>query len=210
MLLGTPEVTAENQLAINRLDSAQENITIREQMMISSNSLRVRVRSQLEVRRLDQYDVGRYWCGIRIDSSEWMLLSDSLLLEQPSEYVGLEPCSTNVAQSKRERKCATWSFNAQPTTSPSVETPETTTLEEKSETASPPLEPNTTVKNIMSWPTSELTDERMTTSKPLKGDNEDLGLLLGVAIGVLVTFGVVIMSLTAVVVCMCIKIIRGT
>lgn len=214
MLFGTPELTAENQLAINRLDDEQENITIREQTMVSTVSHHTRIRSRLEVRKLDKYDVGHYWCGIRIDTSEWMLLSDPLLLEQPSEYAVLEPCSTMVGQSKRERKCATWSFKTDPTSQPTSPAAselvtsfmaKTTTLEDKyaePSSATLPLpadhEPTTTTQN---------TDDKLTTT-----EGESVEPLMGVAIGILVTFGVVILGLLALVICMCTKyrkIVRG-
>ena len=229
MLFDTPQVTTGNQLAISRLDSAQENITVREQMMpASSNSLQKRVRSRLEVRRLDEHDIGQYWCGIRIDSSEWVLLSDPLLLEHPGEYLGLEPCSTTVAQSKRERKCATWSFEAQTTppppltftTSPSVPVPGPSSIPEDTTTEVDKTQPPETTTNQVSssastentfQPTSEVAVERdETTTSELP--EEGIGLLMWVAIGVLGTFGAVILALVAVMISMCIKyrkVVRG-
>lgn len=184
--------THENQLVISRLDSTQENVTIREQTMpVNTNNLQKRVRSRLEVRRLDEHSIGQYWCGIRFDSSEWMLLSDPLLLEPPGEYAGLEPCNTTMGQSKRERKCATWSFKVQPT-SPS---------------ASPSLP--TTVTTSDEFESTFTTDARTidgeaTTSGELE-NGKGLRLLTVVAISVLATFGVIIMGLAALVIFMCVK-----
>ena len=105
-----PQTTTSSPLAITRLDDAQNNVSIREQMMLVGSD--VRLRSQLEVGlRLDSLDgVGKYWCGVRSESIEWMVLSDPLQLQGPAEYEDFPSCRTTRAQSKKERKCASWSF----------------------------------------------------------------------------------------------------
>ena len=117
----TGNVTTEN-IAINRLNNVQENVMIPEQQTIEERSM-VRVRSRLEVAQLDEFGVGKFWCGIRIGSMEWMVPSDPVLLQPPDEYANLLPCGTTEVQSKQERKCASWSFTSTSTATMGSETP---------------------------------------------------------------------------------------
>lgn len=241
----TPKAAAENQLAINRLDSAQDNITIREQILVSELHMALRVRSRLEVTKLDEFDTGQYWCGIHIDSTELMVLSDPVLLQHPSEYADLNACSTAVAQSKTERKCATWSFN--PSTSPTI--PQSTATEFPSATSSV-SSPVSTMNASESVSTSkavdiefltedglspEKTEGEIPTSLPpetsnstnnngshaqmtaddqfsteTKPDNKGYLTEFYITVGILVAFGSIIAILVMLVVCMCIKYIKGT
>lgn len=199
--LGDFQDTADVPLAINRLDDMQDNITIREQVMVGGSSLRVR--SRLEVLDLDEMDVGQYWCGIRIDSMEWMVLSDPVLLQDPGEYVNLLPCSTTVAQSKHERKCAAWSFG------PSI--PQITMPPQS--TDSPSATHSTTEPEILSaQPTVQ--QDGNTTSTDSDDKEQDDGPLMEfyIAVGILVAFGSIITALVSLVACMCIKyrkVLRG-
>ena len=198
--LSNLQVSPDNPLAISRLDNVQENVTIREQVMSVRSG--VRVRSRLEVLRLDEKDVGQYWCGIRIDSMEWMVLSDPVLLQGPQEYADLLPCSMTLAQSKRERKCATWSFK-----------PPVPPL---------PISPQPTEFPLLTLPTLRITEPELQTSAgttvqdgtEIDEEESDDGpsMELYIAIGILVASGSIITALVSLVVCMCIKhriILRG-
>ena len=194
--------SGQDQISISRLDDSQENVTIREQTLFAR--LTLRVRSRLEVTKLDASDVGQYWCGIRTDSTEWMVLSDPVALQPPSEYMGLDPCSTSVAQSKRERKCATWTFDPTSNTPPPSPVPPT-----------PPTPPLTT-ESFTEIESEEVTKrEEVTTvdidTAPLPEEgsenDQDQGPLMEfyIAVGILAAFGTVITALVLLVICMCIK-----
>lgn len=220
-----------NPLAINRLDDLQENVTIREQRMLG-NSFRIRSQLQL-VLGSDGFDVGQYWCGIHIDLMEWMILSDPVLLQAPGEYDGLLPCSTNVAQSKRERKCAAWTFSSSTTTIPTAvrstdhsilpaSTPPATNPMVQSPTTDPAIQSTTdpaAVQSVTADPLVQVeatvtTDPAFlstfeagnTTSDEGSHDNEKGPLIeFYIAIGVLVAFASIITVLVSVVTCMGIK-----
>lgn len=184
-LLDDLQSSAGNPLAINRLDDMQENVTIREQAVIGRSS--VRVRSRLELLNLSEMDVGQYWCGIRIDSMEWMVLSDPVLLLHPEEYADLLSCSTTVAQSKRERKCATWSFGpSSPLTTMAV------------------VEPSGLLPLPTVLPSAEPTISDATTSMGSSGEPGPQ-MEFYIAIGILVAFGSLITALVSLMACMCIK-----
>lgn len=180
----SPHVNTTENVAINRLDNAQENITIQEQMVASGSM--VRVRSRLEVLQLDEFDVGKFWCGIRIGSIEWMVLSDPLLLQPPSDYADLLPCSTTEPQSKRERKCASWSFAPQPST----------------------LSPSSPQPPQSSGTMGGATAVGETTS--VSPDDEGRGPFMEfyVAVAVVAALGSVITTLVTLVACMCVR-LRG-
>ena len=207
--------TTSNSLPISRLDNAQEDVLIQEQRLQSGATLRVR--SRLELPRLNgsANDVGQYWCGIRVDSMEWMVLSDPVTLQGPTEYKGLPACSTTVAQSKMERKCAGWSFN------PSA-TPASQTLPSPSPPPPPPppLSPQpTTAAATLSFsesppgpePSTPASVGPTTTSSTATEDDtspgEDDGSLMEfyVAVGILVAFAAIITTLASLVTCTCIK-----
>ncbi len=187
LLLDSPAVKSETRLAINRLDSSQENITIQEQMLSRESTLRVR--SRLEVSKLDALDVGQYWCGIRIDSTEWMILSDPVTLKPPSEYSRLDPCSTYLVQSKRERKCAMWTFEPPPPITPPT----------------PSLSMSTTDSDTAT--TSEFNTNPADGTATLPEDENESPLMMEfyIAVGILAAFGTVITALVLLVICMCIK-----
>lgn len=173
LLPGTPKT--ESKLAMNRLDNMQENITIREEMVISGSSMHKR--SHMELRGLDEFDVGRYWCGIRIDSAELMILSDPVPLQLPSRYTGFEACSATVPQSKQEVKCATWIFGT--STSPHINT-------------TPP--PPTITASVETAP-----------ADGEDSDDEGPVMVFYIAVAILIAFGVIITGLVSAVVAMCIK-----
>lgn len=199
--LGNFQVSPDNPLAISRLDNMQENVTIREQVMGGAASLRVR--SRLEVLRLDETDVGQYWCGIRIDSMEWMILSDPVLLQEPKEYADLLPCSPVLPQSKRERKCATWSFK--PPVPPIPIAPQPTEF--------PPLTLPTLQITEAGLQTLAGTTVQVTVSSTETLQSDDGPLMeFYIAIGILVASGSIITALVSLVACMCVKyriILRG-
>lgn len=197
------QTSTDEPLAISRLNGVQENVTIREQVMVGASN--VQVRSRLEVLRLDELDVGQYWCGIRIDSLEWMVLSDPVLLQDPQEYANLLPCSTTLAQSKQERKCATWSFR------PSV--PQSTMSSQStgpSSMASSTL--STTEPELDSAETTVQGDTAISTSSDEEKPDDSPWMEFYVAIGILAALGSVITALVSLVACMCLKyriILRG-
>lgn len=203
----TETATTDDQLSINRLaDSAQGDITIREQRReVTGGSLQVR--SRLEVRGLDQSDVGQYWCGIRIDSEKWTILSDPLLLEEPEEYVGLGTCSMTTGQSKRERKCAMWSFKPQQPTDATTDSVNTTTSLSTPNGPQEELGTQTEPRVPLSMSNTEdvdvLTDDGTTTELPEESTGS--GPLIYIAVGILVGFGIVIIGLFVLVLCMCVK-----
>jgi hypothetical protein len=195
--LGDLQPSTDNPLAISRLDNAQENITIREQVMARTSS--VRVRSRLEVMKLNEMNIGQYWCGIRIDSMEWMVLSDPVLLQDLEYYVNLEPCSTDSAQSKLERKCATWSFNSQTTPLQSTETPSVLPTHPTSEDLLPIATTST-----QNGTTTESTEEEQVGNSPSMG--------FYIAIGIMAALVSISTALVSLVACMYIKyrkVLRG-
>lgn len=97
----------EGGWTIHRLATSQENVTILQQR--ASSDFSMRVRSRLIVKQLSEHDIGQYWCRMLVDE-EWMIPSDPLSLQHPSEYANLGSCSTKGAQSKMERKCAMWTL----------------------------------------------------------------------------------------------------
>lgn len=187
----SPQTTTEN-MAINRLDNVQENITILEQMVASGSM--VRVRSRLEVSQLDELDIGKFWCGIRIGSMEWMVLSDPVLLQNPNDYADLLPCSTTEAQSKRERKCASWSFVPQTTSAAPTST--------SSETSSSNPQPSQSSGTIGATAVGE------TTSVPSDNGGRGPFMEFYVAVSIVVALGSITTTLVTLVVCMCIR-LRG-
>lgn len=196
----------ETQQAISRLDNSWGNIAIQEQTRLLQSNLQVR--SRLEVERLDESDVGQYWCGIRIDLTEWMILSDPVPLRSPSKYEGLHPCSTSVAQSKRERKCAMWRFQPPPSPS-SPSPPQTAPLPGPVKTTNS----NTVTEVTRNEITTDLEQSTTISSGSVSSGTEireetEIGALtmeFYIAVGILAAFGTVITVLISLVICMCIK-----
>ena len=208
LLLNDTTTSNQNRLSISRINPSQ-NITIQEQMLVSESMSRVR--SRLEIRELDASDVGQYWCGIRIDSTEWMILSDSVPLQDPSEYTGLDPCSVSVAQSKRERKCATWKFEPLPSppspvsTGQGIETTETTNSvsDSNGSTRSTASSTAATSSSTVATSSSNITTPS-STSLPEK-ENSDPQMEFYIAVGIVAALGTTITALVSLMICMCIK-----
>lgn len=185
---------------ITLLNNSQDNVSIVEHTSAMVSGGKVLIRSHLEVYGLSESDVGAYWCSIHLNYTSESLFettvapSDSVLLRHPREHAHRVHCSTNIAQSKQEKKCAL--LNSIPPTLPALPRPgNKATIIPGSEV--------TTITLQISAEQATLVSEKFTEEE----EEEGMGLLkeFYVALSILIAFGSVIAALVLTVVCTCVK-----
>lgn len=188
---GSTYQNEQTPLTAVQLEDMQENVSIREQTRVIGSGSKVQVRSRLELYGLNESDVGEYWCVIHLNYTDESLPeagvapSDSVLLGHPCEYAHREQCSTNIAQSKQENKCALRSIAPLPWLSASTIIPDGTA------TTPPSVAEKATLVGENSEEQSE--EKGPTILKEFY-----------IALGILIAFGSVIGVLALVMVCTCV------